>query len=61
MGTYTAQLSLGALQYERLQEWMASEKYIGKTDVFIRDKFLELLENHPVKSVEQKRKQKKSE
>lgn len=44
MGTYNTQMSFGALQYERLQKWMSREKYAGKVDSFIRDKFMELLE-----------------
>jgi len=44
MGTYTTQLSLGSLQYERLMQWMFREKYPGKIDSFIREKFMELLD-----------------
>jgi len=44
MGTYTTQISFGALQYERLQKWIAREKYSGKTDIFVRDKFMALLD-----------------
>lgn len=44
MGSYTTQLSFGALQFERIQKWMSREKYPGKLDSFIREKFLELLD-----------------
>jgi len=44
MGTYTTQISFGALQYERLQKWMRLVKYEGKTDVFVRDRFMVLLD-----------------
>ena len=44
MATYTAQMSFGGLQYERLMKWMAKEKYKGRPDVFVRDQFMKLLD-----------------
>ena len=40
----TTQISFGALQYERLQKWKVREKSVGSLDVFVRDKFMELLD-----------------
>ena len=48
MGNYTTQLSFGGLQYERLMKWMHREKFEGKTDAFVRLKFMQMLDiNEP--------------
>jgi hypothetical protein len=49
MGTYTTQLSFGALQYERVQKWKLNEEKSRNTkwkkfDTFVRDMFMELLD-----------------
>jgi hypothetical protein len=45
MGTYTTQMSFGALQYERLQKWMSKEGLPGESaDSFVKRKFKEFLD-----------------
>ena len=44
MGSYTTQMTFGALQYERLQKWRTTDGLPDEsTDSFVKRKFMEQL------------------